>query len=226
MEDLEALEGRGFRDIPDPVRHAPTPPAEAAPPAQPSPTRRDRRLRIGAGMVVLLGWLGAMCTQFHARRDWATPAVLVPMGVWLLAAAASAALLFRPDARGLPRNVRVLQGIVASLTFGFFVLSLAPSIGAPEEAFTWGRATTCMLEASGIALVPLVVAAVLFRRALPSAAGWRGAAIGALFGLSGAMGIHAACPALGAAHVLASHGMTILAGAALGAALGALGGRI
>jgi len=225
VDELDALE-RGFEDIPDPLRRAPAPPAEPTPPAEASPTRQGRRLRVGLGLVVVGAWIVAMCLKYPPRRDFLRPAVVVPMGVWIALAIASAALLFRPDVRGLPRNVGLVRGIVAALPIVFLALALLPSIDAPPQVFSWPAARMCMFHASGVAAVPLLIAAALFRRSLLCAAGWRGAAIGGLFGLSGAMVIHSACPALDATHVLVAHGVTILGGAALGAALGALGGRI
>jgi hypothetical protein len=76
-----------------------------------------------------------------------------------------------------------------------------------------------------IAAGPLAAAAFFLRGAFLSAPGWRGAAVGALAGLAGSIGIHAHCPCQGITHLLFAHGTVIVAGAAAGGALGRIGGR-
>jgi hypothetical protein len=70
-----------------------------------------------------------------------------------------------------------------------------------------------------------VIAALIFRRAIIGSPAWRGAAIGALCGLGGTIGIHMHCATPDLRHVLASHGLPIILGAALGAVAGRIGGR-
>jgi hypothetical protein len=74
-------------------------------------------------------------------------------------------------------------------------------------------------------LGPLIAAALYFRASFLSVPAWRGAAVGALAGLAGSVGIHAHCPKQALLHLLAAHGTAILAGAAAGAGLGTIGGR-
>jgi hypothetical protein len=83
-----------------------------------------------------------------------------------------------------------------------------------------------VLGGAQFALVPLALAALSLRRSFLSAPAWRGAAVGAACGLVGAFGIHAHCHYTAAAHVLGAHGLPVLACALLGAAAGALGGRV
>jgi hypothetical protein len=79
---------------------------------------------------------------------------------------------------------------------------------------------------SGIAGAgPIAVAALLLRRSFLSAPVWRGAAVGAVCGLTASVLIHAHCAAPGASHVLVAHGFPAVCGALVGALLGALGGR-
>jgi len=226
VADFDSFDAKPLGSIPDPLRPPKVAPQTVGAPTERSLTRAERRVRVGLGLAVTFGWVGSILAILGPGKTVADVFFFVPMALVVLSAVVSGFLLFRPDARGLPRSVAVVRLIVLALPLLFLILSLGPSIHAPPEVFAWGPALRCMVEATGIALVPLLIAAALFRRTSPSAAGWRGAAIGALFGLSGAFVIHSACSALGAAHVLVSHAVTIFLGAVLGAALGARGGRI
>jgi hypothetical protein len=77
-----------------------------------------------------------------------------------------------------------------------------------------------------MALGPLVAAALLLRRSFLAAAGWRGAAVGALAGLAGTLGVHAHCPCATVGHLLAAHGPSIAVGAVLGGVFGLARGRV
>jgi hypothetical protein len=64
-----------------------------------------------------------------------------------------------------------------------------------------------------------VLAALAFRRAFVSAAAWRTAALGAACGALSAATMSLVCPDLSAMHVVLAHGLMILVGSAIGAAL-------
>ena len=67
---------------------------------------------------------------------------------------------------------------------------------------------------------PLLAAGVGLDRAFISAPGWRGATVGALAGLAGAIGLHAHCGVPVFGHLLFGHAPVILVGALIGALLG------
>src|SRR5262249_62088392 len=83
----------------------------------------------------------------------------------------------------------------------------------------------CLRTPSLMGLGPLVLAASVLRWSFPSAPALRGAAVGVIAGLGGAIGISALCPVQARMHLLISHGLPILALALAGAALRAIGGR-
>jgi hypothetical protein len=216
-----------FGSIPDPARGVasrPTPPLP--PPGAPSPTRaeRRRRTRVAAGFGV--AWLVFVVWRLGLRANIADAGLLASLGVWALVSAGGLALLLRPNARGLPPSLRVVQIVLLALAALYVAGVLARAAAAPEVPIHWTNALGCLSCAHLLAAGPFVVAALLFRRTFLSFPAWRGAVVGAACGLGGAIGIHAHCAVETAAHVLVAHGLVIVIAAALGAALGARQGRL
>jgi hypothetical protein len=135
-------------------------------------------------------------------------------------------LVFRRGERGLPPGVRVVQTVAVALPLLFLGVAALVSIGSERSTpLTWRTLSPCM-GWSGIAVAgPLIVAALLLRRSFLSAPIWRGAAVGAVCGLTASVLIHAHCSAPGLSHILMAHGFPVVSGALLGGLLGALGGR-
>jgi hypothetical protein len=215
-------------EIPDPVAGAPTydagPVPAASPPAERSPTRAERRARARVVVAFAALWMGAALAVFGLRSDAPSPGVMAPILAWALSGAAVLLLVLRPRARGLPAGVRVVQHALWVVPVAY-AIGVAVFAGPGDGPLTWDGVRGCMIISTLIAVGPLAAAAVLLRGSFLSAPGWRGAAVGALAGLAGSIGIHAHCPAQGLSHLLAGHGTVIAAGAALGAALGRIGGR-
>ncbi|UQA59752.1 NrsF family protein [Polyangium aurulentum] len=225
MEDGETFDLKGIDEIPDPLRRRP-PLAPAAVPAEPSPTRADRQRRSALGIVAAVAWVLGVIAHLGLRPDLGAPGVALPLAAWAMVGAACLALVVGPGERGMPRAARVVQAVVILVPAAFVLLALPASLGAPEVPFSWPKSGRCVTWASVIAAVPMLVATLVFRRALLGAPAWRGAAIGALCGLGGTIGIHLHCGTLETAHVLLAHGLPMALGAALGAGLGAMGGRV
>jgi hypothetical protein len=211
-------------DIPDPAAHlAAVPAPEVCPPDEPSLTRlaRERRGRIALATASL--WVVLVAWTIGLRGDLERVEVVVPLALWTLLAGFSLLFCLRSRARGLPAGVRAVQAIVVAIPLGFMLsVALATS---PDEPSPAGSTAVCVALASGIALAPLALAALVLWRSFLSAPAWRGAAIGVVCGLSGTVGIHAHCPSSALFHVALGHGLPIALGALLGAVAGALRGR-
>jgi hypothetical protein len=209
----------GMDRIPDPARGARAVPPPAVVPAEPSPTRADRALRVRVAVALAILWVAGTVAAMGVRTDIAAPLALGPLLVWAAAVVVGLAAVLRPRARGLPAGIRVVQHtlwIVPAL-YVIVVVAAGLSSGPP---FGWGTIRGCLAIANLVALGPLAAAAVVLQRSFLSASGWRGAAVGALAGLSGSLGVHAHCPVPAFDHLLASHGPSILLGAILGGILG------
>jgi hypothetical protein len=227
VEDHETFDLKAIEAIPDPLRRRPPPPtAPVSPPTEPSPTRADRRRRAALGLAAAVTWVLGIIAYLGVRPDLGSPEVAWPLVAWAIVGASCLFLVVGPGERGMPRAARVAQGVVVLVPLAFALLSLPALLGAQARPFSWPRSGLCVTWAGVIAAVPLLVATLVFRRALLGSPIWRGAAIGALCGLGGTIGIHVHCGMLQTAHVLAAHGLPMVLGAALGAGLGAAGGRV
>lgn len=216
-----------FGTIPDPARGLASRPTPApAPPAAPSPTRAERRRRslIAAGFGV--AWLLFLVWRLGLRANIADAGILASLGLWTLVTAAGLALALRPNARGLPPSLRVVQIILLALAALYVAGVLARAVTAPTVPIHWTNVIGCLSCAHLLAAGPFVVAALILRRTFLSFPAWRGAVVGAACGLGGAIGIHAHCEVETAAHVLVAHGLVIVIAALLGALLGARQGRL
>lgn len=212
-------------DIPDPlppgsVLDAPPPP----PPAEPALTRPQhvRRLRIAGGVSAL--WLGAVALGLGFRPDIDEPATMIQLALWSATVPAGLLAALRTTAGGFPPGVLAARLALAALFLLFAGLALLPS-GGPRVELTMATALPCAAKAILFAIPPGCLAAVVLRRGLLNAPALRGALVGAVCGLAGAVGVHLRCDAAGFSHVLIGHGLSIAAGALAGALLGARFGR-
>ncbi len=146
-----------------------------------------------------------------------------PIALGVLGGAGVLALVLRRGARGLPGGVRIVQHAVWIVPAAYVLGMVLVARG--DGPVTWASVRGCLCLSTLIAVGPLTAAALFLRGSFLSAAGWRGAAVGALAGLAGSIGIHAHCPVQDLGHLLAAHGTAIVVGAAAGGALGRLGGR-
>jgi hypothetical protein len=216
-----------FGSIPDPAgglgaRPTPSP----ALPADPSPTRAERRRRSLVAAGFALAWLVFLVWRLGLRGNIADAGLLASLGLWTLVGGGGLALALRPNARGLPPSLRVVQVILLALAALYVAGVLVRDAAAPHVPIHWSNVLGCLSCAHLLAAGPLLVAALLFRRSFLSFPAWRGAVVGAACGFGGAIGIHAHCSVETASHVLVAHGLVIVIAALLGAVLGARQGRL
>lgn len=217
---------QGMDRIPDPAASLaarPAPPAVI--PGEPSPTRADRARRRVFALLAAFAWIAAVVALAGARPDLGSPAALAPIVAWTLAGALALVAVLRPRHRGLPPSVRVVQHALWVVPALFVALAIASGRQSGEPPFAWATVRGCLAFACAVMLGPLLAAALLLRGSFLSASAWRGAAVGALAGLAGAIGVHAHCPIPALDHLLGAHGPSIAVGAILGALLGRMRGR-
>jgi len=216
-----------FGSIPDPARGvASRPTPSPSPPGAPSPTRAERRRRTLIAALFGVAWLIFLVWRLGLRANIGDAGLLTSLGLWTLVSGGGLALALRPNARGLPPSLRVVQVLLLALAAFYVAGVLARAATAPTVPIHWTNVIGCLSCAHLLAAGPFVVAALIFRRTFLSFPAWRGAIVGAACGLGGAIGIHAHCAVETASHVLVAHGLVIVIAAALGAALGARQGRL
>lgn len=212
-------------DIPDPLRGKQTAVLDAVAPAEPSPTRAERRTRLVIGLVMALVWVTALTLRFGLRPE-ITPSLLLELGLWSVMAVVALGIALYPGRKGVSLQVSLIGAAFMGLPAFFLVTALAWSMDAPDVPLTMRTLSGCFGLATGIGLGPLLIALYLFRHAFVAAAAWRLGLLGAVSGLAGTIGCQAHCP-LGHAfsHVSLSHGAPILIGAVVGLFWGHFRGR-
>lgn len=223
---MAAPEHLSFDDVPDPVRRAARPSAPPQPPAEPSPTRGQRRAWAVLGAAIATLWVVLATWSLGPRGDLGSVGVLSELGLWLLAGLTAFVIALHPGPRGLSLGVRALLVGLLLVPIVFVAVAIAWSTGVPDVPFGWSTLGGCVVLSTAMTAVPLLVVVLLFRRSFVTAASLRLAVLGGLAGFLGTLGCHAHCPAAHAlSHVVLGHGASILVGATLGAILGALRGR-
>jgi hypothetical protein len=216
-----------FGSIPDPAAGLGVrPPPSPVPPSDPSPTRAERRRRSLIALGFGVAWVVFLVWRLGLRGNIADGGLLASLALWTLVSGGGLALALRPNARGLPPSLRVVQIILLALAALYVAGVLVRDATAPDVPIHWGNVLGCLSCAHLLAAGPLVVAALMLRRSFLSFPAWRGAVVGAACGFGGAIGIHAHCSVETASHVLVAHGLVIVISAALGAVLGARQGRL
>lgn len=210
-------------DVPDPFPPGPAPEAPP-PPAGPALTRDQRARRLRAATVLSAAWVIAFAVLLGIRPDAAQPPVAAQIGAWSVAVPFGLLVALRTTASGFPPGVRAVAIGLAVLAALFAGLAQLPADGQKAD-LSLDTVRGCATMAAVFALPPAVLAALVLRRGLLNAPALRGAMVGAVCGLSGAVGIHTHCQVVSASHVLVAHGLSIAAGALLGALLGARFGR-
>lgn len=215
-----------FADIPDPARREP--PRPVPPPVvadEPSPTRAQASRRRKVAFVVGAAGAVGMALALGLRADLFSPAVLLQIGVWTVAAPLCLSLALRPRAGGFPASVRAMRLGAAVLAALFVGLACIPISGL-ELPLTPKTVRNCFSLGTAGAIPALLAAAFALQRTFLNAPVLRGACVGAVCGLAGAIGIHAHCAVVSPSHVVVAHGLPILVLAGAGAAFGARRGRV
>jgi hypothetical protein len=212
-------------EIPDPFEEA------VHPPRRPmgvqglpwSPNRsRVRALRIAAVVAALLydlAWLAFAETRpdIHSiPPEQLASGLIIP----LVSAAMAIGAGTRAGARGLgdPKWRVVAFAVAAPVWLVLATLLVAPH--GPQVDLFWRRAAGCFFTTGLLALGPLALGVVTFRRAFVSAAVWRTAAVGVACGALASATMSLACPIGNVWHVLVGHGTILVAAGLCGAALG------
>jgi hypothetical protein len=226
MADLEQLDA--FSDIPDPAERvaARTAPAPVLPPTS-SLTRAGRRRRAALCAVFAVGWIGLCVGIWHPRTDIAEAGAILPIALWTLASAVALVFAVRPGRRGLPVGVRAIQVVLAAIPVLFVIPVLVVSGGVPDGSLglRWHEGGECLTITSLMGVGPLLFASFALQGSFSSIPAARGAVVGILAGLFGAVGMHAVCSSHARGHLLVAHGAPILLLAVLGGLFGVLRGR-
>jgi hypothetical protein len=186
-----------------------------------APTRaRVRTIRL----LAVVG--GVLCAAtwpvfIERRADLSSlPAWQVLVGVSIPLVASVLAL----GAAGLVRAARLesfawVVGLVVVSPLWFALATLATSPEARDGLF-WHHAAACMSVTAALAVGPLALALVAFRRAFAALSPWRAAALGVASGGIAAATMVFVCPINIGAHVMVGHGAILVVAGALAGLLG------
>jgi hypothetical protein len=222
LSDLSFL-----NEIPDPMDGAPAPapaPGSGVPPRSTtaSPTRSATRRRRGAALGVSLAWLATHLAVYGIRADFQQlPLVYVVAQIALPFAFGAASLLVAaaPGRLGLGLGIGIIASLalLGPLSFWLFAAALHPPYDAAGGDGFWLGSLVCLDITLAWAAAPLLFAALALRRAFPAGAAWRSALVGSALGLLSGAAINLHCPNVDPAHLLAGHGIPVVAAALVGA---------
>jgi hypothetical protein len=217
------VSGLPFDDIPDPIRAAQAiAPMEA--PRERSPTRAGRRTRMVLAALLSFVWVLLLTLRFGVRDDLA--AIGAKIAALVALGAVTLGLVLRSGARGRPAGIRLLQALLVAVALVYVFVAVATSLPALEGRAAWQGMLPCFLTTLLLSFGPLLFASFVFARSFSTIPAWRGAAIGAIVGLLGSIGIDAHCTNDAYGHVLLAHGLPVVALALIGAAFGARYGKL
>jgi len=214
-------------DIPDPIAPSSSPVSRRVEPLRgASPTRNALKARRVVALAALVAWSGVVLLLWGFRPEMAERSAFVAgqsilFGVLLVSAGLTA---ISPGRRGLGAPVtRVrIAAVAAPIAFMLVGLSWLPS-GSPGsfgEIGPWAAIMPCLAIGLLVAGPMLLVALWSVQRAFPSAAGWRGAALGAAVGLVGSVVLTMHCGSPFGGHVALAHGLPIVMAGLAGGFLG------
>jgi hypothetical protein len=220
LSDLSFL-----NEIPDPMDGAPAPaPGPGVPPRSTtaSPTRSATRRRRGAALGVSLAWLATHLAVYGIRADFQQlPLGYVVAQIALPFAFGAASLLVAaaPGRLGLGLGIGIIASLalLGPLSFWLFAAALHPPYDAAGGDGFWLGSLVCLDITLAWAAAPLLFAALALRRAFPAGAAWRSALVGSALGLLSGAAINLHCPNVDPAHLLAGHGIPVVAAALVGA---------
>lgn len=215
---------RRLEEIPDPFAGDVQTSSLAFETLPPAPTRRELRTRRALAAVGALSYEALLVAMMGVRPDLSD----VPRSALVLGLAApliAARLALSIGARSGPRGVGLPAGHVAAfllLPLASFVLgallSQKTARVVPDDMF-WSANFVCITGIMMLALGPLVLAVVAYRRSFAAVARWRTAALGVASGAFAAAAMELSCPLDGRLHVLVGHGTPLVVGGLVGLAL-------
>jgi hypothetical protein len=216
-------------DIPDPILGAAPPSSAMKPPAIASATRGQVRLQrlLFLGMAVL--W--PLAVLFYYDGGWrghGVDFVAAQFALWAAFLLFAAWMGLSSGARGVGRPVPWLRIAAIGAPMAFLLLALfwLPPNGKPfghvgPPAMLEG----CFQIGLTVAAPMLFLSAWAMRRAFPSGAVWRGAALGAACGLGGVVVLVLLCGSPYGGHIAIAHGMPLVIVTLVGAWGGSKIGR-
>jgi hypothetical protein len=220
LDDLSFL-----KEIPDPLAEAPAAPGPAPRFSAPSAPRAQTRRRRLAALGISLGWLCTHLAVYGIRTDFARlPAEYVALQIVLpaLIGVASLLLALAPGKLGLGLTVSVIGALAVLGPLSFWLCAALlntpyPALDAGlQSSRFWLGALVCLDITLAWAAAPLLLAALVLRRAFPAGAGWRSGLIGAALGLLSGAAINLHCSNVNQEHMLLGHGIPILVAALVG----------
>jgi hypothetical protein len=180
-------------------------------------------LQLAVVLAVSLLYAVALIALSGIRRDLGELPWLYLVGSGLLWLGSFAAILYlvvvppRGHVMPRPRTAAAVAGIAALLIVGLGLLM--PVAGASDG----GLRGPCARWGLAGAVVPIALAAVAVRGAIPVGSRWAAAALGAAGGALGGLVLHLHCPLGGALHLGVVHGGLVVIAALVSAAAGRLG---
>jgi hypothetical protein len=183
-----------------------------------------KRRRLVA-LVGSLAWASAALALFGLREGLEENAGFVAgqTSVWLALFVLSVALAVAKGPRGLGGSVGWARALAIGVPVAFFVAGLfwLPASTAPFAATgDLSNLVGCFTVGIGVAAPLIALFAWSVRRSFPSAAGWRGALLGAASGLGAALVLTLHCASALGGHVALAHGLPLLLAALTGSWLG------
>ncbi|MET0592170.1 MAG: NrsF family protein [Polyangiaceae bacterium] len=217
---------QGWDDIPDPLLGSGAPSSSPMkPPVEKAPTRGQVRLQRGALLGAALFWPAAVFFYYEGSwRGHGIDFVAAQFAVWSACLAFAAWVALSAGTRGVGRPVPWLRFAAVGAPLAFMVLALlwlppnGKSFGAVGPA---GMLEGCFQIGLTVAAPMALLAVLAMRRAFPTGAAWRGAALGAACGLGGVVVLVHLCGSPYGGHIALAHGMPLV----IATILGALGGR-
>lgn len=219
MSDRDPLDA--FAGVPAP------PPLGAALEAElaglaPVPPRRPLR-QVAVIVLASIGWAFAMAGLLTIRRDlfdlprlW----LVLYLVAWLLGFVLPIAALVVPRPGSMMPRWPTAAAIGGLASVGFVIAGLTVARRAPTSLdHGLGYGHLCLSTGLVTALVPVLLAVIALRGAIPSASRISAAALGAAAGCAGGFMLHLHCPIADGVHVGVVHGGVVVASAALSALL-------
>jgi hypothetical protein len=209
-------EPKPWLDIPDPLAAAPLSARHApAAPTAPSPTRADVKKRRLGGFAVGIAWAGAALAWFGLRDELAENAGLVAgqATAWGLLVLSALVIAVSGGRRGLGSPVGWARALAIGAPVAFLAASLfwLPKTAEPFAATgDFANLAACFAVGMAVAMPLLALALWSVRRSFPSAAGWRGALLGAASGLGAALVLTLHCASPLGGHIALAHGLPLV----------------
>lgn len=173
------------------------------------------------GLLAVSAMLMAVTVMMAAQvMSQPTRSGVIAFGGLLLVAAATFTALVRSGSTRVGVGVRLALALLPGLAFvvlAWIAYAVMPPVAAGSAHVS---TPACLVRGMMLALIPMTVLVVLWRRTDPFTPRLTGAIIGGWAGLTGTIGLTMACPSTDLAHIIVGHGAAIIGGALIGSLLG------